>query len=216
MSAPTGGSIVSTFSSLANIKPPRFIHDWIDAGEATAQQIGLKAENVGAEAIGYAELAGFRYPVTAYQFKVTETLTRGSRLDEAGLADLATRGFKGVVNLCKEYDDSDKVRKAGLTPLHLPILDNTAPPEAMMKQFLDFANDPANQPTYVHCEAGKGRTGCAVACYRMGIQGWSDQQAVDDGKKFGLQLESQITWLQKTIYPDLQAGKLAPFPPKGQ
>src|SRR4029077_19151096 len=183
-----------------------------DAAEAEAKHIAAKAEDVGAEAIGYAELAGFRYPVTAYQFKVTETLTRGSRLDEAGLADLAKRGFRGVVNLCKEYDDSDKVKAAGLIPLHLPILDNTAPPVAMMKQFLDFANDPANQPTYVHCEAGKGRTGCAVACYRMGIQAWPADQAVEDGKKFGLQLESQITFLTDRFHVDLEAGKLAPYP----
>jgi protein tyrosine phosphatase (PTP) superfamily phosphohydrolase (DUF442 family) len=202
------------FSPLARVKPPRFIHGWIDAAEAEARHIALSAENVGAEAIGYAELAGFRYPVTAYQFKVTETLTRGSRLDDAGLKDLKARGFKGVVNLCKEYDDSAKVRAAKLIPLHLPILDNTAPPLAMMKQFLDFANDPAHQPTYVHCEAGKGRTGCAVACYRMGIQDWTDQQAIDDGKKFGLQLESQISWLSKVFYAHLKGGKLAPYPLK--
>ena len=200
------------FSPVAHVKPPRFIHDWIDAAQAEAKHIAASAENAGAEAIGYAELAGFRYPVTAYQFKVTETLTRGSRLDEAGLADLSKRGFKGVVNLCKEYDDSDKVKAAGLTPLHLPILDNTAPPEEMMKQFLDFANDPATQPTYVHCEAGKGRTGCAVACYRMGIQGWTADQAVEDGKKFGLQLESQIAWLTDTFYMDLMGGSLTPYP----
>jgi protein tyrosine phosphatase (PTP) superfamily phosphohydrolase (DUF442 family) len=200
------------FSPFAKIKPPRFIHGWIDAAEAEARHIAAKAEDVGAEAIGYAELAGFRYPVTAYQFKVTDTLTRGSRLDEAGLADLKKRGFKGVVNLCKEYDDSAKVNAAGLIALHLPILDNTAPPEQMMRQFLDFANNAANQPTYVHCEAGKGRTGCAVACFRMAIQDWTADQAVADGKKFGLQLESQITWLMDNFYVDLLDGKLSPYP----
>src|SRR5438128_2719741 len=81
-----------------------------------------------------------------------------------------------------------------------------------MIQFLDFANDPANQPTYVHCEAGKGRTGCAVASYRMGIQGWTDAQALEDAKKFGLQLESQITFLSKSFYPDLRLGKFPPYP----
>ena len=81
-----------------------------------------------------------------------------------------------------------------------------------MKQFLDFANAPANQPTYVHCEAGKGRTGCAVACYRMAIQNWTAEQAIEDGKKFGLQLESQISWLRDAFYLDLEEGKLAPYP----
>src|SRR5260370_20588910 len=183
------------FSELARVKSPRFIHDWIDAADAEAKPVGDQVKNDAGEAVGYAELAGFRYPVKEYQFKVTDTLTRGSRLDEAGLADLKKRGFKGVVNLCKEYDDSDKVKAAGLIPLHLPILDNTAPPEAMMKQFLDFTNDPANQPTYVHCEAGMCRTGGSLACCRMGMQGWTADQAVEDGKKFGLQLESQITFL---------------------
>jgi protein-tyrosine phosphatase len=108
--------------------------------------------------------------------------------------------------------DSAKVRAAKLTPLHLPILDNTAPSEKMMKEFLDFANDPKHQPTYVHCEAGKGRTCCAVACYRMAIQGWTAAQAVADGKKFGLQLESQISWLTGKFYLDLEGGSLAPYP----
>ena len=54
------------FSPIAKVKPPRFIHDWIDAAKAEAKHVAASAENAGAEAIGYAELAGFRYPVTAY------------------------------------------------------------------------------------------------------------------------------------------------------
>ena len=202
---------MSIFSALATVHPPRFVNHIIDAAEAEAKHIGYKVEDAAAEALGYCELAGFRYPVKAYQFKITETLTRGSRLDDKGLRDLKTRGFKGVVNLCREYDDSDKVRKAGLVPLHLAILDNTAPADSQMVQFLDFAHDPAHQPTYVHCEAGKGRTGCAVASYRMAIQKWSDAQALEDAKKFGLQLDKQIAFV-KSFYAALRAVKYPPYP----
>ena len=202
---------MSIFSSIALVKPPRFVRGFIDAAEADARKIAASAEVAGAEAIGYAELAGLRYPVTAYHFKVSEGLTRGSRLDEAGLADLAKQGFKGVVNLCREYDDSDKVRAAGMTPLHLSILDNSAPPEALMKEFLDFVSDPAHQQCYVHCEAGKGRTGVAVACYRMGIESWSIDDALADGKKFGLQLQNQIDFLRR-FYRDLHSGRIAGYP----
>ncbi|MGZ6141902.1 MAG: protein-tyrosine phosphatase family protein [Myxococcales bacterium] len=202
---------MSFFSSLAHIKAPRFIHAFADAVEADAKKIALEAEVGGAEAIGYAELIGFRYPVKAYHFKVSDTLTRGSRLDVQGLKDLAAQGFKGVVNLCREYDDSDKVQAAGLTPLHLQIVDNTAPSQDQMKQVLDFANQVAHQHCYVHCEAGKGRTGVAVGCYRMAIQGWSIDDALADGKKFGLQLINQIEFLQK-FYVDLHAGKIAGYP----
>src|SRR5690349_1936264 len=140
---------MSIFSALASVHPPKWVHHVIDVAEAEAKHVGYKVEDVAAEGLGYAELLGVRYPVKSYQFRVTDTLTRGSRLDEAGLKDLRSRGFRGVVNLCREYDDSDQVKKAGLTPLHLSILDNTAPQDSQMVQFLDFANDPANQPTYV-------------------------------------------------------------------
>jgi hypothetical protein len=48
----------------------------------------------------------------------------------------------------------------------------------------------------------------------MGIQGWTADQAVEDGKKFGLQLESQITWLTDTFYLDLMGGSILPYPLK--
>jgi hypothetical protein len=202
---------MSLLSEIKKVNPPRLIHGVVHAAEATADHIAKTAKVDAAEAVGYAELAGFRYPVKAYHFQVSPTLTRGSRLDVPGLADLATRGFKGVVNLCKEYDDSDKVRAAGLHPLHLGIIDNTKPTEDQMKQFLDFACNPANQQTYVHCEAGMGRTGVSVACYRMAVEGWTDNQAIDDGKKFGLQLANQIEFLHG-FYRDLMAGKIAGYP----
>src|SRR5260221_5630844 len=202
---------MSIFSAISKVKPPRFIRSAIDSVEATAEEIAQSAKVDAAEVVGYAELAGFRYPVKAYHFQVTPTLKRGSRLDDQGLKDLAAQGFKGVVNLCKEYDDSDKVKAAGLTPLHLGIIDNTKPTEDQMKQFLDFACGAANQQTYVHCEAGMGRTGVAVACYRMAVEDWTIDEALADGKKFGLQLANQIEFLH-AFYLHLAAGHIVGYP----
>src|SRR5262249_24526789 len=94
------------FSGIARIKAPRFVHGFVDAVEADATRLAAQAEIDAAGCVRYSELLGFRYPVKAYHFKVSETLTRGSRLDEQGLKDLAGHGFKAVVNLCKEYDES--------------------------------------------------------------------------------------------------------------
>lgn len=202
---------MTTFSSVARVKPPRSIFGFFDAVEAEAKHLAGEAEVAGAEAIGYAELAGFRYPVKAYHFKVSDTLTRGSRLDAQGLKDLHAHGFKGVVNLCKEFDDSAQVQAAGLVPLHLGILDNSAPTVDEMKQFLDFAEDAAHQQTYVHCEAGKGRTGVAVACYRLAVQRWDLEAALQEAEKFGLELENQLEFLRH-FDGQLQAGKIAGYP----
>jgi protein tyrosine/serine phosphatase len=75
------------------------------------------------------------------------------------------------------------------------ILDNVPPTIAQMQQFLHFATIPANSPCYVHREKGKGRTGVAVACYRMAVNGWSEARAVAEARKRGLSLPSQLQFL---------------------
>ena len=168
----------------------------------------------GAEAVGVAELLGARYPVKEYQSKVDDNLTRGSRLTDPEIAQLHTQGYKSVVNLCLENDDDTARAKAlGMNSLHLPILDNSAPSEAQVKQFLDFVTNPKNQPAYVHCEAGQGRTGVMCAAYRMAVDGWTPQAAIAEGKQHGLVLPDQIQMLQQ-FGADLAAGKIAGYPTK--
>jgi phosphatidylserine/phosphatidylglycerophosphate/cardiolipin synthase-like enzyme/protein tyrosine phosphatase (PTP) superfamily phosphohydrolase (DUF442 family) len=95
--------------------------------------------------------------------------------------------------------DPEEVKALGAKGVHaiqIPIVDNTAPKTAQMLAFLDFVTNPANQPAYVHCEAGKGRTGVAVAVYRMAVQGLTAEQAISDAKRHGFSLEDQVTFLQ--------------------
>lgn len=122
-------------------------------GNGFVQAVMTKLKDLGehlkvgaGEAVGIAELAGFRYPVKSYEAQVDAGLFRGSRLDEAGMEALKTQGIRGVVNLCLENnDDAPHAAKAGINALHVPILDNTAPTIAQMNQFVDFAR--ANPPT---------------------------------------------------------------------
>lgn len=166
--------------------------------------------NAGGAAIGYAEMMGLRYPVKAYQQPVSSQLTRGSRVDAQGVLDLKQKGFKGIVNLCAEqHDDQNAAKAAGMGYLNLKIIDNTPPTEDQMKQFLDFVGK--NQPTYVHCEAGMGRTGVAVACYQMAYQGMSPQQALSEAKAHGCAMPDQQQFILK-FGADLQAGKIAGYP----
>jgi predicted protein tyrosine phosphatase len=63
----------------------------------------------------------------------------------------------------------------------VPLIDNTAPSSAQMKAFLDFVTAPEHQPAFVHCDAGIGRTGVAVAVYRMAVQQWPLERALAEG-----------------------------------
>jgi hypothetical protein len=175
--------------------------------------IGSEIAGGLASTVGLLELAGVRYPVSSYSAKVSDTLTRGSRIDKPeGYASLKAQGFKGIVDLTAEgTGDAKNAPAAGLNTLNVKIIDNSSPNNAQMKQFLDFATNPANQPAYVHCEAGKGRTGVAVACYRMAVQGWSADQAIADGNKLGLALPNQIDFIRE-FSADLKAGKIDGYP----
>ena len=168
---------------------------------------------LGAESIGVAELVGLRYPVSKYEFKMSEGLTRGSRIDDPkGYESLKKQGFKGIVDLTLEgTNDAKGGKAAGLNTLNVKILDNSAPTQDQMKQFLDFATNPKNSPCYVHCEAGKGRTGVASACYRMAVEGWPPEKAIAEGKKYGCTLPDQVDFLQK-FGADLAKGKIAGYP----
>lgn len=176
---------------------------------------GLKntGATLGAELVGVIELSGLRYPVSAYEFKVSAGLTRGSRIDDpAGHGKLAQQGFKGIVDLTLEgTNDAQAGKAAGLNTLNVKILDNSAPTQKQVKQFLDFATDPKNSPCYVHCQAGKGRTGVAVASYRMAVEGWPPEKAIAEARKFGCTLPDQVEFLQK-FGNDLAKGKIEGYP----
>jgi protein tyrosine phosphatase (PTP) superfamily phosphohydrolase (DUF442 family) len=160
------------------------------------KHVGQELEVAGGEAVGVAELAGLRYPVKTYEAQVDAGLYRGSRVDPAQMASLQQQGIRGIVNLCLENnEDAATAAKLGMAALHVPILDNSAPTIAQMMEFVAFAK--ANPPTYVHCEAGKGRTGTAVACYRIAADGWTAEQAIDEAKSYGLSLIDQINFIEK-------------------
>jgi len=193
---------------LAHGKVSQAAHD----AKSALVDLGDSAFDGAAASVGVAELMGLTYPVTSYEAKVDDHLTRGSRLSDQDISRLHTQGYKSVVNLCMENDDDTaRARALGMSSQHLAILDNTAPTQAQAKQFLDFVTNPANQPAYVHCEAGKGRTGVMTAVYRMAVDGYSPEAAIAEGKQMGLQLPDQLQFLQQ-FGADLRAGKIAGYP----
>jgi protein tyrosine/serine phosphatase len=144
---------------------------------------------------------------------MSEGLTRGSRIDDPkGYDNLVKQGFKGIVDLTLEgTNDAKGGKKAGLNTLNVKILDNSAPTQKQMVDFLNFATNPKNSPCYVHCEAGKGRTGVASAVYRMAVEGWPPEKALAEAAKYGMKLPDQVEFVQQ-FGKDLAAGKFPGYP----
>jgi hypothetical protein len=157
---------------------------WDRLVSGAAEELGEAEERVG----------GPLYPVTAYAADVYPgVLIRGSWPSKERLVAMWGRGVRAVVNLCSERVQDEEVRAAGLRPINIPIRDNTVPTQQQVTDFLlavDF-----RAPVYVHCEAGKGRTGCMVAAFRVLVQGWEPRAALDEAERFGLGVPAQRDWI---------------------
>jgi atypical dual specificity phosphatase len=86
---------------------------------------------------------------------------------QAGLASLARQGVSVVINLHQRAHRPARLAALGLTELHLPVADFTAPSPEQLVRGVD-AIDAAlaeGRKVAVHCGGGLGRTGTLLACY---------------------------------------------------
>jgi len=143
------------------------------------------------------------YPVPSYTYRVSDVVARGERPDVPKLIDLHRSGFRGTVNLCAEMPDGDMplIEKAGLAgelrTYHIPIVDMEPPTPDQVTGLLDVLTAPGAPPAYVHCEAGKCRTGVMIACYRLAVMGWGAGDALTEAKNFGCIIPDQLTFIEK-------------------
>lgn len=62
--------------------------------------------------------------------------------------------------------------------------------EEHVVRFLQIVTDKNRQPVFVHCEHGADRTGTLCAAYRVAVDGWTKQQAVDEMTQGGFGFHS--------------------------
>jgi tyrosine-protein phosphatase SIW14 len=120
--------------------------------------------------------------------RVNPNLYRGAQPTEDGFRQLKSMGVKTVVGLRSNHSTKKEVEAAGLTSVELPLradLESVPPTDAELKKFFDVVLDPSRQPCYFHCAFGKDRTGTMGAIYRMEIDGWTPDEALQEMDSFG-------------------------------
>ncbi|MEW6130020.1 MAG: dual specificity protein phosphatase family protein [Acidobacteriota bacterium] len=118
--------------------------------------------------------------------QINNNYFRGARPADQDYQSLAAMGVKTIINLERKGDQEaqQKAEAAGLKFIRIGMSDSDSPNDADVQKFLSLANDPANQPIYVHCKGGRHRTGLVTAVYRIEHDGWTADQAYEEMKQF--------------------------------
>ncbi len=130
--------------------------------------------------------------------RVSPTLYRGAQPTSEGLDELRRLGVKTVVSLRAFHGENRMVAAAGLGYERISIK-VWHPEDEDLRRFLAIATDPARQPVFVHCQRGADRTGTATAVYRIAVEGWSREEAIEEMVKGGYAFEPRFSHLTKYV-----------------
>ncbi len=116
--------------------------------------------------------------------RVSPVLYRGAQPTKEGLVELGRMGIKTVVSLRAFHGEGEAVRSQGLGYQRISFKVWHAEDEDV-RRFLAIVKDPARRPVFVHCQRGADRTGTMVAVYRVCVEGWSREHAIEEMAKGG-------------------------------
>ena len=116
-------------------------------------------------------------------------LARGGEPGEEGLRYLHDRGYRTIVSFLANSAESAFVVQSGMKYINIPMRSGPfsaqPPTDEQVRQFLSVVKDTTLYPMFIHCHAGKDRTGAMSAIYRMDACGWTTDEAVQEMKAFG-------------------------------
>ncbi len=138
--------------------------------DTPAQKAATKAATL-AESV---ELAG-----CPNLYKVSDALYRGAQPTKEGFKGLEGLGIKTVVNLRTFHADKRLIEGTSLKYESITMQAWEGETKEVI-QFLKVLNDPEKHPVFVHCLHGADRTGTMVAIYRIVMQGWSKEKAIEE------------------------------------
>jgi len=111
--------------------------------------------------------------------KVSDTLYRSAQPSAEGMRNLRAMGVETIVNLRSFHSDRHEIGDTGLAYEHI-YMKAWHPEEEDAVRFLQIVANPRRDPVLVHCQHGADRTGTMCALYRVAVQGWSKEEAIEE------------------------------------
>ena len=121
--------------------------------------------------------------------RVNKQLLRGGQPTGVGFEELKKLGVGVVVNLYHEPEgiarERSIVQSLGMQYVSLPWRGSNEPNPKQIAEFLELLRANPDKQVFVHCQRGAERTGVMAACYRISVDRWTAQQALDEMEQFG-------------------------------
>jgi tyrosine-protein phosphatase SIW14 len=122
--------------------------------------------------------------------KITDALYRGAQPKEVGFSELKLLGITTIVDLRGEDPDKTSwerkhAESLGMRFVHIPVSGWSPPSDEQVAQFLSLFQDQSRQKIFVHCRFGDDRTGVFTAVYRIALEKWSPEHAIQEMYFFG-------------------------------
>lgn len=121
--------------------------------------------------------------------QLNDGLYRGAQPSPEGIKELEKMGVKTIVGLRSEHSDKEILGSANVALVDIPMSPWNMKEEDVV-QFLRIVTDKDRQPVFVHCLHGADRTGTMCAAYRVVVDGWTKQQAIDEMTRGGFGFHS--------------------------
>jgi len=100
------------------------------------------------------------------------------------MRELEKRGIETVVSLRVFHSDREFLKGTDLNYERITF-QTWAPEDDEVIRFLNIVSDSRQTPVLVHCLHGSDRTGAMCAVYRIVVQGWSKEAAINEMKNGG-------------------------------
>lgn len=116
--------------------------------------------------------------------KVSETIYRGAQPEKEGFTELKKMGVTTIINLRANHSDRELIKGLGFRYVEISLNAGDTDEKNVIK-FLKVATNPNNGIMFIHCQHGSDRTGMMIATYRMLVQGWTRDEAMEELPRFG-------------------------------
>ncbi len=112
-------------------------------------------------------------------FQMSPTLYRSALPDGGAVPLLKNLKVATVINFLPE-SDSGWLKSPGVNLVQLPYRTNHVDDSDVLKTLRAIQTAEAEGPVLMHCKHGSDRTGLMAAMYRIVVQGWSKEDALNE------------------------------------